>query len=516
MDKKLGNWWDHVTYRDAKNCIRENIQSLARDYIAIGFYLRRVRDGKLYLEDGYRNIHEFAREEFGMQKSTVNHCIRINAEFSEGGNSPVIDARYKEFGKTQLQELLYVPEEKRDEVTPDMTVAEIREIHKPERLDNEPGKNGVARLDNEPGQKEKEKEKPAKDSAVKDVPAAVGQEPEEKSQGRIKAPVAQQETPEIQEVAGEPIVQQHAEQKILESTRKCVTGWSRYGVCVCCGNGGVSCCDQCEESCNGRCGWIDDPYVPESEADSGTDLDVIDAEYQERPVRITVQDLLEQKRRELDEWLEAMREDSDANDAAVPGIVKLRIIVQALELLAGQNDSQERPENERGIRESVPGLDVEEIIAAIAKVRGVGKKALDDIRSRVEQLFRKGDTGVLIEMSRVQEQPPLPALKNNEQRKEWLSKYQEWGLWYEDGNIGAKYYRYRFENGAELIVEEYQDHSKYTGDFTTSYFHLVGGPEAPRKSHGLCGWQKHDRYNKFPNSETELVEFLKFVQKGDK
>ena len=53
MDNKLDKWWDHITYADAKKCIRENIQSLARDYIAIGFYLRRVRDEKLYLEGGY-------------------------------------------------------------------------------------------------------------------------------------------------------------------------------------------------------------------------------------------------------------------------------------------------------------------------------------------------------------------------------------------------------------------------------------------------------------------------------
>lgn len=118
-------------------------------------------------------------------------------------------------------------------------------------------------------------------------------------------------------------------------------------------------------------------------------------------------------------------------------------------------------------------------------------------------------------MSWVKEQPPLPVLKNNEQRKEWLRKYQEWGLWYEDVNIGAKYYRYCFENGAELIVEEYQSHSEYAGDYTASYFHLVGGPEVSQKN-GISRWQRHERYNKFPNSESELVEFLKFIQKGDK
>ena len=246
--------------------------------------------------------------------------------------------------------------------------------------------------------------------------------------------------------------------------------------------------------------------------------DVVDAEYQEEPMEITVQDLLCQKQRELDEWVEAIGDD---DCTAVPGIIELGIIVRALELLAGQEGSQEEPETEREIRENVSGLDVEEIMAAVAKARGVGKSALDNIRICVEQLFMKDDTSmepdgqdteVQGEMAGVREQPPLPALKNNEQRKEWLRKYQEWGLWYEDGNIGAKYYRYCFENGAELIVEEYQGHSEYAGDYTNSYFHLVGGPEASEKN-AIPKWSRHEKYNKYPNSESELVEFLKFTQK---
>ncbi len=182
MDKELDNWWDHVTYTDAKKCIRENIRSLARDYIAIGFYLRRVRDDELFLEDGYKSIHEFAYEEFGMHKSTVNHCIRINAEFSKGGNSPAIDARYKEFGKAQLQELLYVPEDKRDEVTPDMTVSEIREIHKPARLINGPEGSGVERLDDEPEEYGEPGQKKSVVDSSRNAPAAEsGQVPEMKA-----------------------------------------------------------------------------------------------------------------------------------------------------------------------------------------------------------------------------------------------------------------------------------------------------------------------------------------------
>lgn len=109
----------------------------------------------------------------------------------------------------------------------------------------------------------------------------------------------------------------------------------------------------------------------------------------------------------------------------------------------------------------------------------------------------------------------LPIMKNNDQRKEWLRNYKAWGVWYEDKNIGVKYYKYDFENGARLIAEEYAPdpvdrNSWWVPRAETYYMHLVGGPEPER---GVPKWTYHTRYNKFPNSETELVEFLKELQK---
>lgn len=113
------------------------------------------------------------------------------------------------------------------------------------------------------------------------------------------------------------------------------------------------------------------------------------------------------------------------------------------------------------------------------------------------------------------EQPELPIMRNNDQRKEWLRNYQSWGLWYADEHIGARYYKYDFNNGARLIVEEYDMCSSYSGSYTSSYLHLVGGPEPPKHPGYGCGkWTRHETYNRFPNSETELVEFLKEIQKG--
>lgn len=114
------------------------------------------------------------------------------------------------------------------------------------------------------------------------------------------------------------------------------------------------------------------------------------------------------------------------------------------------------------------------------------------------------------------EQPGLPIMKNNDQRKEWLRNYKSWGLWYTDNHTGVKYYKYDFENGARLVVEEYEkeplpENSWYVLE-EPYYMHLIGGPEPDRKG-GIPKWTYHSKYNKYPNSETELVEFLKEIQK---
>ena len=114
------------------------------------------------------------------------------------------------------------------------------------------------------------------------------------------------------------------------------------------------------------------------------------------------------------------------------------------------------------------------------------------------------------------EQPPLPEMRNNDQRKQWLREYKSWGLWYTDPHIGARYYKYDFNNGARLIAEEYDPEPRKESWWvpTEPYFlHLVGGPE-PERSGGVPKWTYHSKYHKFPNSETELVEFLKEVQKN--
>lgn len=111
-------------------------------------------------------------------------------------------------------------------------------------------------------------------------------------------------------------------------------------------------------------------------------------------------------------------------------------------------------------------------------------------------------------------QPELPRLKNNEERKEWLRNYKTWPLRHIDAYTGAKYYEYRFDNGAVLVAEEWKiEGGRCIPDYEIAYLHLIGGPEAPMGKNGIRKWETHDKFNRFSDTETEIVEFLKAVQK---
>ncbi|WP_395023603.1 hypothetical protein [Robinsoniella sp. RHS] len=123
-------WWLGVSYADAKSFIHTSLATMARSYIAVGYYIRIIKDNRGYEEEGYQSVHELAEAEFGMKRQTVDHCVRINERFSVDGYSPVVDDQYKEFKKSQLQELLYFTDQEIQEIKPEMTVKQIREMRK--------------------------------------------------------------------------------------------------------------------------------------------------------------------------------------------------------------------------------------------------------------------------------------------------------------------------------------------------------------------------------------------------
>ena len=59
-------WYGKLKYQDAKEIIREKLHNMSRDFVAIGYYLKLIRDGELYKEDGYTSLWEFAEDNYGM------------------------------------------------------------------------------------------------------------------------------------------------------------------------------------------------------------------------------------------------------------------------------------------------------------------------------------------------------------------------------------------------------------------------------------------------------------------
>lgn len=131
MTDELMGLYDGFGYADICGVIREKQKNMAENYVAIGFFLRKAKEKEMYKEGGYESIHQMAKEEFGMARQTADHCMRINERFSEDGYSPKLGENYGSYGKSQLQEMLYLTDEQLQDVTPDKTVREIREIRKP-------------------------------------------------------------------------------------------------------------------------------------------------------------------------------------------------------------------------------------------------------------------------------------------------------------------------------------------------------------------------------------------------
>lgn len=127
-------WYEGVSLEDAEIYIQANLKSAARSVIAIGYYLKCVNRNELFKEAGYKDICEYAKDRFGFSASTTSRYMTRNDKFSVNGNSPILDEKYKDFNKSQLQEMLSLDAEQLEKVTPDMTVVQIREMKKPKEI----------------------------------------------------------------------------------------------------------------------------------------------------------------------------------------------------------------------------------------------------------------------------------------------------------------------------------------------------------------------------------------------
>lgn len=121
---------EFASYADFKEKLDNNFKRQANDFVAAGYMLKVARDTDILKESGYKTVAEFAKAEYGFSKDIVSRYIAINDRFSENGYSMTLANKYTEFGFTKLAEMLSIPEEIADELSPEMTRTQIQEVKK--------------------------------------------------------------------------------------------------------------------------------------------------------------------------------------------------------------------------------------------------------------------------------------------------------------------------------------------------------------------------------------------------
>jgi hypothetical protein len=470
---EVEEWYQNVSLEDAEVFIRSNQQSAVRSVIATGFYLKHIRDNELYLEAGYKNVNEYAMDRFGLSASATSRYITRNTRFSRGGNSPLIDDRFKDFSKSQLQEMLGMSDEQLEQVTPDMTVREIRSMARPKEVP----------YIEIPGQTE-----------LKDIPGVM---PEERAES-FEASTAElfdveEDENMVQPVAGKPISQEIPVAELMEeedaeiatsqllpeetvaneqrnepidAAEKQQMGHCLYRPEYACSlpeeymhrpGSGTDCAHECCWECvkHGECklecnSSADRPETEEEIATSQTDTEASEDEIKERTDIEILRELLERKKQLLSKCL------------GIPGIDKSDEHIRMQKLEVG---------------------------------------ALASMLCELEDLEEKKDRP---------KQPELPQLKNNDQRAAFIDAYETWPLWIDNQETGERYYRYDLPDGTSFVIKTY--HSMlydWKADVAMRYKEGYGANEEYLLESGK--FFRDCRANR-----TALIEKLKEIQKGEK
>ena len=117
---------------------QENTQKaseLVEGFMKIGYLLKIARDTDILNGTGYSDYIDFARQKYDIGKDVVSRYININNTFSEGGNSMILEEKYRGFGYAKLALMLTLPEQIREEITPEYSKSEIQAIK--DELDEE-------------------------------------------------------------------------------------------------------------------------------------------------------------------------------------------------------------------------------------------------------------------------------------------------------------------------------------------------------------------------------------------
>ncbi|MCD7882506.1 MAG: hypothetical protein LUI87_02190 [Lachnospiraceae bacterium] len=113
---------------EMKKSLEQDLAGVQESFVRIGFKLRRIEDQKLYEQDGYKSVTEFAKAEYDLSPSTVSRFMAINAKYSIDGYSDRLRPEFARLGSSKLSEMLSLPDSDLTMIQPETPRESIREL----------------------------------------------------------------------------------------------------------------------------------------------------------------------------------------------------------------------------------------------------------------------------------------------------------------------------------------------------------------------------------------------------
>ena len=535
-----------VNLGEAETSIRASLRDAARSVIAVGHYLKVIRDKELYREAGYENVWDYAADTFGFSKSTASRYMARNDKFSVGGNSPVLAEKFREYSKAQLQEMLSLDAEQMDSVTPDMTVREIRELRRPKEIPyyEIPGQMSLSDFPELEAEQESDEtvtqeadRTESSDTASFTVTAEdlIGEMQEDRvaasqqmnaadEQQEIVENAAQKQWKEVWINPEEEHVDENYNLGDMPQTKESLIKrlaallvrerWPRLkyefkGISL---NTAKSSLKYLQRTQKLELGDGIEAAACEDiiEFSRGTeDLGVCSYERFTTQVQKCLDTEWEKQKEQreaakCDEALhqteqQSAAEDSENQEDVVPENCEESDEITDLQLL---KDMLERKKRLLATNLAIPGIDVSDEHIRKQKIEVA---ALASMLCDLENTIEPQES-----VDEKPEQPELPLLRNNDQRAAFVDAYETWPLWIETEKTGERYYRYDLPDGTSFVVKTY--HSMlhdYKAGVGIRYKEGYGANEQyilkPGKFFRDCSANR-----------SAMIEKLKELQKADK
>lgn len=134
----LEYWEDKKNRADIiKKFLTNEVNKYAHSQLKIAFVLKTVYDEKLYAVDGYKNIYDYAYDNYNIARGTCSNWLKVVDNFGVLNKQTGfygLDSRLQDFSITQLILIrgLTIEQIETANITPDMSTREIKQIAKDE------------------------------------------------------------------------------------------------------------------------------------------------------------------------------------------------------------------------------------------------------------------------------------------------------------------------------------------------------------------------------------------------